>query len=873
MGSLLATNHSAIRGGERFSQWRIGRANILTVSGRVSLVLCLSLILFSLQGIGVQMSAAQTSAAEVDFRGPIPKSPMKHSSGKNVYGLVVVDDVQFLSGPGGFADELQDKPQFLEGVVAYREVGGSHYLVHNDRVGWGWIARQDVLLRMRSLIGAERDRAKGKTVGCDSASPIGLVRPRSGENPNLLKVVVKNDWRSHDDTAIEPIPLLKGPDANRYGEVGRVNVFRVRYTYKICEGTRRDGKSTHFLLVGNHPVWNWDYPNISLTGWIDIKDVILWDTRVGVWYDEVTRPNRESAIIFQDESSLRNYGKTGEVERALARENEESPELKYFMTRYPVLSDAGDYIWVAWISGAVQGPPGTEEEKEKANEGAVSGKNSSSGVGLAANKPVINKEEIERRVVTISETIDDVRNRDILFVLDATSSMGDYFEVARRAINEFIDGLSAEKRRRYRFAVAIYRDYVHTSGDFELISDFSSQNVMSRLDAQLAAEDGGDHSIEEGMFNGIIKAVGSVTWGDRHTRAVVVVGDHGNHTGSKSKYSTSDVVEALKKNRIIFHAINVMPRPKFKAYNALFREQAKEIINLNQDRGTLSTSIQSVAQRQYNNSRMQETEDLTHSFGSIGSASGTSVYDDLTRSRARIVDALDHVDNFTDRLGYAFQTVVEGQKTLSELRNEYGTVLTDYMLEVMRAEGLTEEQISLRRHHQIVEAGWVRKFSRGSGIPQLAPWVLVRRTDLATMANFLTELKGSLLTPEGGELKKVIASVLYRITGDKLRYDERISEYIGRAMHVPFRNVSGFLQYTAEELVEKWEGDRQFRTDLRNFLCEKTTRLTLIIQDSEGVIESTEGGACRTTRSFAKKWWWTPGGDEKYAWIPMHYLP
>jgi len=734
-------------------------------------------------------------ANSVNFLGDRPTEPLRTQDGEDLTAVVAVGDARFISSPNADGENLSETPDFRETVTAYRATNDSkHFLVRSERVGWGWMRADDLLLRLRSLRVADMEFEQ-----CQGQDPNLVQQRRMGANPALVKVVIRNNWRMEKGRG-ESISLYDRPSELTGEEVAKSNLFKIYYAYKLCKGS--DGKQ--YLLVGVEPTTDPDYADQSITGWVPKAETIVWGSMTAAYYNKQNIDRRDAVQIFKTEKDLRAYLRTGETDKAIGKEDISRREpLPYYASRFPVIRMRGGNYKIAWIGDGYDTASGQIVKKS-----LVEGKRDSA-LGLA----------------------NSLRQRDILFVIDSTTSMGKYFSIVANALEQFIDNLNSRETNQYRYAIAIYRDYGNITGEFELLSDFQRSNVARLLDVNMASNPKGNKDMPESMFNGIIRAIESASWRHQATRSLILIGDHGNHENDPKGRTVNDVVQALENNAILFYAINVVPNiSKHRQFNRLFREQTRLVLDRHKSLG-----------------------------GDIFSAPRDEKEDEET-AKENVIKVLSAVGSISKNLERATKEVLTEGKSFEQAEAEYGTIVTSYMREVMSKAGLKAEEIANIR--QLAEEGWIAAHSVKNKEPNLTPEFLMSRNKLDEFVGFLSRMKTEVTKKTSGKgLAGAVRRHAEATTGDEIMDDETISEFLMRQFHIPFRSASTILSHNPKSLERKYRQNRKFRDELKRRICERYVMFQHIQEEKSGTANWNRG-RCNSKPGVPRKWWWVSHGGE-----------
>jgi hypothetical protein len=627
------------------------------------------------------------------------------------------------------------------------------------------------------------------------------------------------------------------PGSNK--NISQVNLFDIRYAYVICRGQTTE---EDYILIGNDPWWNVDDPPANLTGWIKRSHTILWPNLLGVYYNDETKAkrNEEPIIFFEEMLNAKDYknSKGQREEKAIFKVPNNYDQLEYFMNRFPILDDDGkdkEIIKVAFIN---------------------------QGTDLLKNQK-IRKKEVEKKVQEKRELFEKLVRQDILFLIDGTGSMGAYFQEVSNAINQFLKPLRRETRERFRFAAAVFRDYNNQNDDnrnhpdildkdcdkaFEMVSNFKKNHdgiseIKEKLDPKKLVKGGGN--VEEALFCGIIRAVEVADWGVGHSRGIVVIGDQGNHV--PDIFAEEDVIAALHEDQVLFHAINVNPS-QYDQSGELFRTQTNKILSGHKKLGGLSKTVTISKNCKSKECGLEKVamDNMVHALTKIKFLRGETVK--------------------------AFGEMREQNASIEEIQNQYGPIVTSYMLALMEKEGLKTKDIQINLE-QFAKEAWALKNSLNDH-PNFKVWLYMNKTDFHNLLGFLEQLQSTLAsTSRGKGLTNAITAMTSRAAGDKLKPNERISDFLERTTHIPYKQFSRFLQYTPTQLAKKFRDDKNFRISLRKRLCEKVGYLAFVNEQKEGEI-LIKGGSCVAKISDKEKKWWKRGETQKeYAWIPANFFP
>jgi hypothetical protein len=121
-------------------------------------------------------------------------------------------------------------------------------------------------------------------------------------------------------------------------------------------------------------------------------------------------------------------------------------------------------------------------------------------------------QNVRKLTVTLDRPADKIKNLDVLFMVDATGSMGDEIDYLKSELEDIIGRLNGKNQLNTRTSLVFYRD----KGDEYLIRDFAFDSNLKNVKQNLSkqnADGGGDfeEAVEEAMENAIFQQQWSTT--------------------------------------------------------------------------------------------------------------------------------------------------------------------------------------------------------------------------------------------------------------------------------------------------------------------------------------------------------------------------
>ena len=721
----------------------------------------------------------------VNFFGDQPQKPLvSPDTGSSWKAAVIIEKANFLAEPGSDTN-ISEPPKFLEVVTLYKHTKDKRYfLVKRDSGRFGWMKESDILINAYCL---------------KSLNP---------DNPAFLKIVVKNNWRLKKGL-IEEIPFRSGP-TEQYPVIGKVNIFKIRYAFKVDINRK-------YIFVGSKFLWNDDAPATCLKGWIDNEYCIAWDSQVAVFYKKSNIHSRLPVFTFRTQKDLHDFINSGNDKTipptAISIEDTSvTYELEADTTRFPVIDNEGDFLEISFVGDSI------DQETEKK----------------------YSRRQIDRLRGVANRSMQGIRKIDLMFVLDATKSMGKYFRPVAEGINSFINDQSEKDKKRFKIGFAVYRDHEDDSNSFELICNIGSNNFASKLIEYADKAYSNDYDYPEAVYEGIYNAVKSASWRKGSTRAVIVIGDHGNHMPLKTEVGIKQVLSVIKRNRVLFYALNVNLKKNTQLYSNQFQSQMIRILDSNKQMGSLHII-----------------------------ASGNAYIMDSTRMS--ILNFLEDIFNISTDASVGLKEVSQVGKSLEKVRAKYGVIVTNYMLELMKEKGVSIEDIRMSQFNQFCVNGWVSKFSINRS-SQLDSFFLINRQKFDMLVGMLAKILSTVNT-HGRLVQGVIKAACESATGDEVRRNETISEYFQRIFWIPYRELSPSLQYTPYDLQNKL-GNGTFKKRFLKDLNKKYEFLHMIQENKFGELKWNKTYLrYEAINLVSKEWWFVTSSGVRFCWVPFEYLP
>ncbi len=130
-----------------------------------------------------------------------------------------------------------------------------------------------------------------------------------------------------------------------------------------------------------------------------------------------------------------------------------------------------------------------------------------------------------------------VPNTDLVFLIDNTGSMGDDIYQVQQAIASIMASLPSGTR----VGAAVYNDLNEDpTGWYDYTNLTSTYSVTSSFINGISVYGGGDYP--ESVYDGIVNAVGDMSWASSSKRIMIVIGDAPPLEGDLTNYNLGEVI-------------------------------------------------------------------------------------------------------------------------------------------------------------------------------------------------------------------------------------------------------------------------------------------------------------------------------------------
>jgi hypothetical protein len=628
------------------------------------------------------------------------------------------------------------------------QVGGKVYylLVRADPEGRtvlepvGWVDRDLLILEPEARIDAVTHIYRKAMI---------INSPRSVRADQLR---ARNDPQSR---ALLEVEVRLAPDRQAPPLKDTFRVFNLFFVY---------GETDDFVLVGSRTAFEAEEVRQTVLGWLPRPRVCFWNTRQAMDWDWTAtqpgaRPRRtiRGATYRTPEQALAALrGQAAEpVHEEDLDENGVTTPLAYDQMHYPVFEFEGTDAVPRDIPG--------NRLRSVAGVGPFEGTN---GARLSREQ----MDEIQRKINFIDA---QVARTEILFVIDDTSSMKEWFPIAAETFERIARLLGGKPSGEVLASVCYYND---GDGPGAGVQPHPLRDLRTNLRA--LTEEVRDHQVRDGgdaperVFRGIALSHQVFTQ-DNSRKLIVVLGDDGDKL-EPGDFTAEDVAALLVPDRgsaVEFYAIQVAD--PLDADKRNFRAQMNRVVEL--------------AQARYRNI-----------YGTGDDEQAQYVFAP-SRDRRRIGDAiLDRYRQLGARRG-------EWRAQLDDARHgRFNSRFGAQFLKILKENDVDLVALRAMRGVQVFEFGYTWEKDR-AGLSQVRPFILISDRELDVVTKVLTGLSRAPDRAGRTTLDQLVESAVSAMVGqlppgDRPADLRRVSlqEILLQLTGLEFQ--SAFLNKTAEEL-------------------------------------------------------------------------
>lgn len=710
----------------------------------------------------------------------------------------------------------------------------------NDDFLCGWIDEKSVLPK----------NIKPVTVG----TPIDFTDPVTGvtkeiKNPLPMKALLRSnpEFESSDATlvSIYEKPSITSPKRTE------ASVFGIYLIYK--QELLEDG--LWYWIAGEDPWLPTRY-----SGWVPDHHVLLWESQLSVYFND---QKQDTEIHFSFDSAA-----TSDTSGVLARRPED------FFER-----SVGEPVSVSDknIDTNIARFPILLEEATSDETGQ-----SIYRIGFFGDSQVVEEASQRGRIQQ------NVRKIDMLFVLDNTLSMTEYFPHVVQAVRNATDTIAQINASEgydveVKYAAAVYGDYQNSAASvddaqFQVLARLASPGYTEHLGRLTAVAEDVDYyrdeqnDMPEAGLAGVVRGIEELEWSsETEFKVVVWIGDHGSREAGNSEPLTINAVrEVISENNVLLLPINVSGRFDT-LWNSEFIRQGNELAAVRGLDTKLAYDDTSVAS--YDHAGQLIEEAIANMYVSALTASfaireGTNIQQTLTERRDLLALGIPAAEADVRKISTAICEIAFGNRGCENV-----SASGQFM-----AEGFVRYDSKLKNYDFWVNLEFVQ-------------------LDILTRVMQLT-CRGFERSNVKKNIENAMTIVQTTMGGTTYRSDIPVGEYLRQYLFLPAKHFPSILESTPDKIEEQWQSARD--TDTRNGnlqetqkiadpICRSSTLLRLAF-DNKRLIDHrtdlvrtstlTDGqrgeyswSVVSNDRLLDFNWEWSQGGENNYFYLPVDFLP
>jgi len=402
----------------------------------------------------------------------------------------------------------------------------------------------------------------------------------------------------------------------------RILEFANIYNYYPNEQNARFillGKGPYFA-PNSAPKYNKNIKQIML-GWVPASRVLTWDTR------EALQPNPQRKYpiyYFKEEEDLKSYYNVHVNDNDFPtcknvpkcnNSNRTDKELLVIRPDYENQIDRNKWPKTLFRYAILRSNNDINKPFEI-------------GVTSATLDKRVFKKNITEKIEKQRKKLED---RDVVFLIDGTMSMGPYFRLVGEIAKDIMNQFNLKKRKNYevgelRFGVALYRDYLNKNKRFEINNDLTGnankiKRNLERIKPLRSGEERKDPAYyPEAVFQGLMRTVEQMNWLKGSRKLIIHIGDVGNHSREQDEITEEIIAKKLADKDISYCAIQLIGQALEDTHRDaqyLFCMQTKTIIKKTAE-SMLNTVRQNKDMNIFPESDIRQLQSLIQTSNNIG---------------------------------------------------------------------------------------------------------------------------------------------------------------------------------------------------------------------------------------------------------------
>lgn len=495
--------------------------------------------------------------------------------------------------------------------------------------------------------------------------------------------------------------------------------------------------------------------------------------------------------------------------------------------------------------------------------------------GYDMRSPVLENKESIKKIGTIGkipgqdvptnysilkQKLNELKNRteniNVLFAIDGTQSMKNYFPAVANSISNSINRLKAEhSKNNIKFGVVIYRDYCDgndavkvtpLSGNYnEIIGILKTTKCFSICP-----------DIPESQYNGLIQGINSAGFDEKQSNVLVLVGDAGNHKIDKNGKEINNVIQLINKYKISLIGFQVYCDVLEDSYNKFNTDMIEMLENIakNPSNERVKFELERIEMKNTIKLNFVDLKGKKSDLLVFGRYSFASNKKEMSTDylEKNIEEAINDYDTRVNKLKGDIERTISGQGSAFGSED----FSPDFII-WLKQRGFTEDDIEiLRKTGEIKVEGYTTDKLSGYQNSCYLPVVFISRNELSAFLSICERLSKKMMSQNAArkELQNSLIDECKRLLGEnnsETINDKTLNQIWEIILGVPFYNE------TLGNIKLKDITEAKFKPeDFNNFVSNFNLRYNKV----RGYFE---GNYSYTFES----------GDQVFFWIPLKDMP
>lgn len=377
------------------------------------------------------------------------------------------------------------------------------------------------------------------------------------------------------------------------------------------------------------------------------------------------------------------------------------------------------------------------------------------------------------------------RQINVVFVIDGTKSMSNYYKPVANALVKYMKQISAKEANIY-FGAVVYRNYADEKNN-RLIEKFDLVKGGAGLSNWLVSREcssiGQTHY--EAMYYGLDFAIDNIKWNEDNCNFIILVGDAANDPNDR-RFNANKIAEKMVKkgiNLVAFQA-NHLNHP---AYHK-FTDQVQEIINIAWQR-----SSGKQMKREYNKYEDKtylfkyENEDLFPIFVAGQRYADIDQSEDANKLQSLVEKRIEDFKEISDKNIIALQKVIDGGGDVDSEKYAPGVI------KYLKSRGLSDSDIKNLMNGQLKIKGYTSRTSNDKDVFVCS--VFFTKVELEELIKSLRSVTKDVSQNQRKELQDALKNLALTYIGQGKDYSEMSVLDIIQA-------VSGLTNVTSKSVLK-----------------------------------------------------------------------